>query len=111
MKTESNDINSTRKAISVHFSAEEVNELEAQLVRDFQRQAKIPGFRPGKAPEKMVRTRYAKDLNKELANRVVSKAHESGVQSAGFEVYGIVDLKEGEIIAGQDAVIEFIQGG
>ncbi len=107
MKTESNDINSTRKAISVHISAEEINELEAQLVRDFQRQAKIPGFRPGKAPEKMVRTRYAKDLNKELANRVVSKAHESGVQAADFEVYGIVDLKEGEIAAGQDAVIEF----
>ena len=107
MKTESNDINRTRKAISVHFSVEEINEIEAQLVRDFQRQAKIPGFRPGKAPEAMVRTRYAKDLNKELANRVVSKAHEGGVQAADCEVYGIVDLKEGEIAAGQEAVIEF----
>lgn len=107
MKTESNDINRTRKAISVHFSVEEINEIEAQLVRDFQRQAKIPGFRPGKAPEAMVRARYAKDLNKELANRAVSKAHEGGVQAADCEVYGIVDLKEGEIAAGQEAVIEF----
>ena len=49
MKTESNNINPTRKAISVHISAEEINEIEGQLVRDFQRQAKITGFRPGKA--------------------------------------------------------------
>ncbi|CAI8331152.1 MAG: Trigger factor [Opitutia bacterium UBA7350] len=107
MKTESKDINSTRKAVSVHILAEEINEIEAQLVSDFQGQAKIPGFRPGKAPEKMVRSRYAKDLKKELANRVVSKAHEGGIQGADYEVYGIVDLKEGDIIAGQDAIIEF----
>ena len=107
MKTESSDINSTRKTISVHFSGEETTEVEAQLVKEFQRQAKIPGFRPGKAPEPMVRSRYAKDLNKELANRLVSKAHEGGVQAADFEVYGIVDLNEGEIAAGRDAVIQF----
>lgn len=107
MKTESSDINPTRKTISVHFSAEEIDALEIQLVKDFQRQAKIPGFRPGKAPDAMVRTRFAKDISKELVSRVVSKAHQEGVEAADCEIFGIVDLKEGDIVAGRDAALEF----
>lgn len=107
MKTDVTEINPTRKAIIVHFSAEEVSEMELQLVKDFQRQAKIPGFRPGKAPEKIVRARFAKDIAKELSGRVVSKAHEEGVTTADCEVYGVVELEEGEIATGKAAAINF----
>ena len=107
MNTDVKDINETRKIVTVSFSAEEVAEQEAALVKDFQRQAKIPGFRPGKAPEKMVRTRYAKDLKNELKQRVVSHAHQEGVVSADFEVFNIIDLKEVELEADSDVEIEF----
>jgi len=84
-----------------------VAEQEAKLIKDFQRQAKIPGFRPGKAPEKMVRSRFARDIQQELKQRVVSQAHQEGVAGADFEVFTIVDLQEAEIAAGQDAVVTF----
>lgn len=107
MKTDVQDINATRKTIAVTVSAKEVTELEAKLIKDFQRQAKIPGFRPGKAPENMVRQRFAKDLKQELKQRVVSQAHQEGVVGADFEVFAIVELDEGEIAGGQDAVVTF----
>ncbi|WPJ97701.1 trigger factor [Coraliomargarita algicola] len=107
MKTDVQDINATRKTIAVTVTSEEVSELEAKLIKDFQRQAKIPGFRPGKAPENMVRMRFAKDLKQELKQRVVSQAHQEGVAGADFEVFTIVELNEGEISAGQDAVVTF----
>ena len=97
MKTDVKNINDTRKTITVTFTSEEVATQEASLVKDFQRQAKIPGFRPGKAPENMVRSRYAKELKDELKQRVISKAHQEGVVGAEFEVFNIVDLDEGEI--------------
>ncbi|NBB80227.1 MAG: trigger factor [Verrucomicrobia bacterium] len=107
MKTDVQDINPTRKTIAVSVTAEEIAEQEAKLVKDFQRQAKIPGFRPGKAPENMVRTRFAKDIQNELKQRVISQAHEEGVGSADFEVFNIVDLSEGEIAAGKDTSVTF----
>ncbi|MFO8026031.1 MAG: trigger factor [Opitutales bacterium] len=107
MKTDVKDINETRKAISVSVSSEEIAEQENQLIKDFQRQAKLPGFRPGKAPEKMVRARFGKDIQQELKQRVLSKAHQEGVGGADFEVFNIVDLEEGEITSGAEASITF----
>ncbi len=107
MKTDVQDINPTRKTIAVSVTSEEITEQEAKLIKDFQRQAKIPGFRPGKAPENMVRSRFAKDIQQELKQRIISQAHQEGVAGADFEVFTIVELEEGEITSGQDAVITF----
>lgn len=107
MKTDVQEINATRKTIAVTVTSKEVAENEAKLIKDFQRQAKIPGFRPGKAPEAMVRTRFAKDIQQELKQRVVSQAHQEGVAGADFEVFTIVELDEGEIAADKDAVVTF----
>ncbi|MEZ7843652.1 MAG: trigger factor, partial [Opitutales bacterium] len=57
--------------------------------------------------ENMIRMRYAKELKSELSQRVVSKAHQEGVAKADFEIFGVVDLNEGEIAAGSDATITF----
>ncbi len=107
VKTDVRDINPTRKTISITASSEEVSKQEAKLINDFQRKAKIPGFRPGKAPENMVRQRFAKDIQQELKQRVVSQAHQKGVADAEFEVFTIVELDEGEIKGGQGATITF----
>lgn len=107
VKTEVKDINETRKTITVSLSAKQVAELESRLIKDFQREAKIPGFRPGKAPENMVRSRYAKELKQELQQRVISQAHQEGVAKAEIDIFNIVDLEQGEIAADQDASLVF----
>ena len=80
---------------------------EAKLLKEFKQQAKIPGFRAGKAPDSMVRSRFAKDMKQELKQRVVSQAHQDGVAVADFEVFNIVDMDDGEIVSGQEATITF----
>ena len=107
VKTDVQDITETRKTITVSVAAAEIAGIEAKLINEFKRDAKIPGFRPGKAPENMIRMRYAKELKSELSQRVVAKAHQDGVAKSDFEIYGIVDLDEGEIAAGSDATIKF----
>ncbi len=107
VKTDVQDINETRKTITVSLTSAEVAEQEAALIKDFSRQAKIPGFRPGKAPESMVRTRFAKDLKQELKQRVISKAHQEGVVGTKIDIFNIVDLNEGEIESGKDVTITF----
>ena len=107
MKTDLKDISATRKAITVTVTPEEVSVHEAKLLKEFKQQAKIPGFRAGKAPDSMVRSRFAKDMKQELKQRVVSQAHQEGVAVADFEVFNIVDMDDGEIVSGQEATITF----
>ena len=107
VKTDVQDINETRKTITVSVAAAEIASIEASLIKEFMRDAKTPGFRPGKAPENMIRMRYAKELKSELSQRVVSKAHQEGVAKSDFEIFGVVDLNKGEIAAGSDATITF----
>jgi len=107
VKTDVQDINETRKTITVSVAAAEIASIEVSLIKEFMRDAKIPGFRPGKAPENMIRMRYAKELKSELSQRVVSKAHQEGVAKSDFEIFGVVDLNKGEIAAGSDATITF----
>ena len=107
MKTDIKDISATRKVITVTFTSEEVSLLEEKLLKEFKLQAKIPGFRGGKAPDSMVRSRYAKELKQELKKRVVARAHQEGVAGADFEVFNIVDMDDGEISSGQSVNITF----
>ena len=107
MKTDLKDISATRKAITVTVTPEEVSVHEEKLLKEFKQQAKIPGFRAGKAPDSMVRSRFAKDMKQELKQRVVSQAHQEGVAVADFEVFNIVDMDDGEIVSGQEATITF----
>jgi trigger factor len=107
VKTDIEEINATRRVVKVSFEADEVSAEEAELVKQFKRMAKIPGFRPGKAPEAMVRQRYARELREELKKAVVGKAHEEGLEGGELTVFGVVGMDEGEIAAGQAATVSF----
>ena len=107
MNTDVNDTNETRKIVTVNLSPEEVAEEESAVLGEIRKEAKVPGFRPGKAPEKMIRSRYGKHLKEELRNRVVSRAHSEGVAKADFEVFGIVDLEDDGISAETGATVRF----
>ena len=91
-KKDVNDISNTRKIITVKLPADLVAEEEASLIKNFQLQAKVPGFRPGKAPAKMVRARYAKELKQELKQAVLAKAHQDVVESSDLDIFKFVDV-------------------
>ncbi len=107
IKTEVQEISETRKKVNVDIAAAEIDGIQKQLVKEFQHEAKIPGFRPGKTPENLIRMRFAKELKTELANRVINRAYQEGVGRADFEVFSLVESSEAEVIAGQDASVSF----
>ena len=107
MNIEQKDISPTRKAILVHFTAEEVSAEGDAVLSEFIQFAKIPGFRPGKANPNMVRKQYANEINKELKQRLAQKAHEEGLGDFEFRIYSIVEVETGEIIADEKVTINF----
>lgn len=107
MNTQIEDINPTRKAATVVVPADVIENAQNKLFKEYASRARIPGFRPGKAPVSVVRQKYGKDLEKELAQRVVQEAYAAVRENKELEVYALVDVKEPAIEVGKEAEIRF----
>ena len=93
MNTKIENINDTRKKIIVDFAADKVAEETKKVVADFVRNAKVAGFRPGKAPQAMVEKLYADGIKEQLERSLTSKAIEAINNIKEFDLYSVVDLK------------------
>ena len=107
MNIEHKDISPTRKAILVSFTSEEVAKESAQVIESIGQQVSLPGFRKGKADPQMVRSRYAKEIEKELKQRLVQKAHQDGVGKSEYKIFSLVEVDEGTIEDAKEATISF----
>ncbi|WP_324726125.1 trigger factor [Actomonas aquatica] len=99
------DVSETRKSLVVSFDAAEVAAEHQAVVAEFTKMARLPGFRPGKAPAAMVTKRYAKDIEGEFRKKVVTKAYQSAMDEAKLDVIGVTDVQEGEISKDAEATI------
>ena len=55
--------------LRVEVPAEVVTGERKQIVHAFSRQAKIPGYRPGKVPQSVIEKRFASQITEELETR------------------------------------------
>lgn len=61
------------KEISVEVEADEVSKAFKNIVKRYQKLARIPGFRAGKVPESLVRSKFAKEIRQEVLETLVSE--------------------------------------
>jgi len=61
------------KEIEVEVDAGEVSKTFKGVVKRYQKLARIPGFRAGKVPESLVRSKFAKELRQEVLESLVSE--------------------------------------
>jgi len=79
------DINSCKKNLVVEIPVEQVEEELGQLARNYARQAKVPGFRPGKVPLNIVRQRYGTELRGEVTQEIISRTWKQAVADRNLE--------------------------
>jgi trigger factor len=100
-----NNVSATRKSLVVTLDPSEVDAEHQAVVADIAKVARIPGFRPGKAPAAMVAKRFGKEIADEFKQKVVAKAYRSGLDKEKLDVISIVNVEEGEIEAGKEAKV------
>lgn len=61
------------KEIAVEVPADEVSKAFKTVTKRYQKLARIPGFRAGKVPESLVRSKFAKELRQEVLESLVSE--------------------------------------
>src|SRR5271170_7443833 len=60
-----------KRELEFEIPAENVEKATDKLARDYAKMARIPGFRPGKAPIPLIRRRFATDLHGEVVQNLV----------------------------------------
>ncbi len=71
MKVKIEDAGPCRKLMHIETAVDEVREDYDALLRMFRKEGRVPGFRKGKAPAKVVEAQYRSDLVESAKERLV----------------------------------------
>ena len=92
-------------ALHVEVPPDRVAKERQNILRDYQGAAKLPGYRPGKAPKNLVETRYKKEIAEELQRKVVSAVTQEAVAEKKLRVLSYGDVEQ--VSMGQDDTLRF----
>ena len=70
---------SCRKELELEIPADEVSKATERVAKEFARLARVPGFRPGKAPISLIKKRFAEDIKGEVLQTLVPQRVEKAV--------------------------------
>jgi trigger factor len=87
------DVSSVKKEVEVEIPADLIANESKRVTSEFARQAKIPGFRPGKVPAAVVRNRFAKEIQEEVMSRLLPATFRDAVADRGVEPVGDPQLE------------------
>src|SRR5579859_1623980 len=68
-----------RRELELEIPAEDVSKATERVAKEIARVAKVPGFRPGKAPVSLIKRRYADDIKGEVLQTLVPEKVERAV--------------------------------
>jgi len=70
---------SCRRELDLEIPADEVSKAMERVAKEFARLARVPGFRPGKAPIPLIKKRFAEDIKGEVLQTLVPQRVEKAV--------------------------------
>ncbi len=101
MKTEFVDVNETRKNVRVEIPTDIVNGEIDRVALDYSRKARIPGFRPGKAPARVIKQRFKDQILHDVAHDLIPRAVDDALRERGVEAVDTPDVRDVTIEEGR----------
>ena len=101
MKKEFIDVSDTRKNLVVEIDSSVVDAEIDKVSRDYSKAARIPGFRPGKVPTKIVRQRFRDQILHDVAHGLIPRAVDEALREKGVEPVDTPDIKDVVVEEGQ----------
>ncbi len=89
------------REIEVEAPAEEVSKSFRTVVKKYQKLARIPGFRAGKVPESLIRTKFAKEVRQEVLESLVSEKFRNAIDAQKLRPVSEPQLRELQLFDGQ----------
>jgi trigger factor len=80
--------------IEVTVPLDEIARETDRVVADIQQKARLPGFRPGKAPASLIRTKFSKQVRDDVLENLLPKYFRQKVEEEHLEVVGRPNVKD-----------------
>jgi trigger factor len=82
------DAGPATKKVTVDIPASRIQEKLAQQFKELRRDAVLPGFRAGRAPQKLIEKKFSADVRDQVRRSLVSESYEQAVKDNKLEVIG-----------------------
>ena len=93
-----------KKLLRVELDAKSVDEIFDGITKDFQKQAALPGFRPGKAPRAMVVKKYSSEIKDEAKRKLIGENYRKALDEQKIHAIGLPDIEEIQFEQGQTLI-------
>ena len=102
MKVSVEDVSSVTKKLTVVIPKDEVKkEMEKAFVA-LKKNAKIRGFRPGKAPMDFIKQRFAEDVKGDVAEKLFGDSYPKALDEAGVDPITYPQVDTDGVVDGED---------
>jgi trigger factor len=91
--------------LRIELPAEDVRKEWDAIAGSYSRHARIPGYRPGKAPKQVIERKFRKEIQDELTKALVSKSYHEAVAEKKLRVVSLTDVSDVEF--GEDRSMRF----
>jgi len=81
-----------KHSLDISVPLEEVESETGKVVSSFQAKAKLPGFRPGKAPANLIRKQFQSDIRQQVLENLIPIHLQKRVKEEGLNVVGRPDI-------------------
>ena len=90
------------RRLSVGVPADRVDGAVDQRLREASRNVRLPGFRPGKVPMRVMKQRFGAGVRQEVLGEVISQTFQEAVQSENLRPAGQPKIEPKSFDAGKD---------
>src|SRR5687767_15197139 len=101
MKTEFTDVSETQKTIAIEIPTEVVDAEIDRVARGYTKQARLPGFRPGKVPQTIVKQRFKDQILHDVMHGLIPRAVEEALQERGIEPVDTPNVRDVDLAEGR----------
>src|SRR6478752_19703 len=91
--------------LKIELPPAEVSKEWDAIASNFAAHARIPGYRPGKAPKRVIEAKFRKDIQDELTKKLVSKSYREAIAQEQLRVVSLTNLEDVEF--GDDRSMRF----
>jgi trigger factor len=101
MKTNVEEISPVKKKLIVEVDSTEVDNMLQTAYKKVGKKAKIPGFRPGKAPKKILERYFADQVHEDVTRDIISNTFPKALQESDMYPLGTPLLEKDTLKAGE----------
>ena len=87
-------IEGCRHSLEISIPADAVESETGRVMADVQKRARLPGFRPGKAPASLIRRQFSGDIRQRVMESLIPKYLQQQFEAENLNVVGTPDIKD-----------------